>query len=143
MQTKVLGSSGDTTKLPSVVSLPVSWGEVFDRYTIGCIRHTKKASDTTKANAQDAELLKLFNSVPTSVLLEHLKDGLQVVNNGLWDIEDKLRLLEEQGSFGSEFIELARMVYKLNDLRAAYKNMINHELGSDLNDNKIYKRDQP
>jgi hypothetical protein len=68
-----------------------------------------------------------------------LRSELKGVNLKLWDIEDKIRELERQKDFGSDFIETARSVYIQNDQRAALKKQINQLLGSELTEEKSYK----
>ena len=55
-----------------------------------------------------------------------------------WDIEDKLRKLEEEYRFDDEFISLARQVYITNDKRAELKRKINKETGSHYKEIKLY-----
>jgi hypothetical protein len=47
------------------------------------------------------------------------------INEKLWDVEDKLRVLETEKRFEGEFVELARKVYFTNDERFRLKNEIN------------------
>ena len=63
-----------------------------------------------------------------------------MVNAALWDIEDAIRVCEQNGDFGPHFIELARSVYRHNDRRAAIKHAINTLLGSPLVEEKSYAR---
>jgi predicted nucleic acid-binding Zn-ribbon protein len=63
---------------------------------------------------------------------------LRKVNQNLWKIEDRLRVLEKEQRFDNEFIELARSVYKLNDQRAEIKRKINKETNSEYKEIKIY-----
>lgn len=65
-------------------------------------------------------------------------DQLRKVNQSLWKIEDRLRVLEKEQRFDNEFIELARSVYKLNDQRAEIKRKINKETNSEYKEIKIY-----
>jgi len=69
----------------------------------------------------------------------HIFGELYKVNKELWDVEDKLRVLERSKDFGSEFIELARSVYYLNDKRAEVKKRINIEYKSQLIEEKSYE----
>ena len=46
------------------------------------------------------------------------------VNSKLWEIEDDIRECESKKSFDENFIELARSVYKTNDLRFEIKSKI-------------------
>jgi hypothetical protein len=56
----------------------------------------------------------------------------------IWDLEDRIRNLENVGDFGSEFIEKARNIYKFNDERARIKKIINLEQGSNIVEEKSY-----
>ena len=60
------------------------------------------------------------------------------VNKKLWKIEDDLRVLEKEQRFDQEFIELARSVYKTNDLRASIKKEINEKYKSNYQEVKCY-----
>ena len=72
-------------------------------------------------------------------ILEHLYKQLQKVNEELWDVEDKLRLLEAESNFSLTFVNFARSVYRLNDERAQIKRKINELSGSELVEEKSYK----
>ena len=67
------------------------------------------------------------------------RQQLKMINEQLWDIEDAIRRLEAAKSFDSEFVNLAREVYKTNDKRAAVKKSINKKLGSALVEEKSYQ----
>jgi hypothetical protein len=56
----------------------------------------------------------------------------------LWDVADELRLCEQRQDFGPRFIELARLVYRANDRRAALKRAVNELLHSPLVEEKSY-----
>ena len=64
---------------------------------------------------------------------------LRTVNAALWDIEDEIREHEARGDFGARFVELARGVYRNNDLRSRVKQRINAAFGSDIVEEKSYK----
>ena len=68
-------------------------------------------------NKNEEEYTKLFNELKT-------------VNLKLWEIEDKIRILESEKIFNEEFMELARSVYFTNDERFESKNKINKYFGS-------------
>ena len=55
-------------------------------------------------------------------------------------LRDDIRAKEAASSFDQEFIELARSVYKQNDLRAALKKEINVLTGSTLVEEKLYQK---
>ena len=63
---------------------------------------------------------------------------LNEINQRLWEVEDKLREHEKSADFGSAFIETARSVYKLNDLRNKLKRQVDALVGSDFTEHKIY-----
>ena len=60
------------------------------------------------------------------------------INSKLWDVEDKLRVLETESRFEGEFIDLARRVYYLNDTRFKFKNEINSITNSEIKEVKEY-----
>ena len=67
----------------------------------------------------------LNDAVHPEILHDPLTDRLLEVNQALWKVEDLLRDFERASSFGEEFIDLARSVYRLNDKRAHIKKDIN------------------
>jgi uncharacterized protein with von Willebrand factor type A (vWA) domain len=60
------------------------------------------------------------------------------INSKLWDIEDELRIIENNKIFDSKFIQLARQVYLINDERFSVKNMINELTDSEIREQKEY-----
>jgi len=128
-------------KTPSIF---ISWGELFDRISILQIKSKKITNENSKINV-DNELnqlnrfpLELFENNFQDPFLESLVADLSVVNEMLWDTEDKLRQKESLKLFDSEFIELARSVYHQNDRRSTIKRQINERLKSDLAEEKLY-----
>ncbi len=125
------------------ISIPVSWGEFFDKITILTI---KKNTISEPAKLQHiAHELRLLtelrnSSITLSEELEKEIERLQKVNQKLWDIEDRIRLCEQNRSFDDDFIALARSVYITNDQRAAIKSRINSILNSDVMEEKSYQR---
>jgi hypothetical protein len=65
-------------------------------------------------------------------------DELKQINELLWDIEDRIRIKEQKQEFDSEFIELARSVYKTNDRRSKMKMNINILFKSVIKEIKSY-----
>ena len=63
---------------------------------------------------------------------------LKLVNQKLWDIEDRIRDKERSKTFDEDFIELARRVYFTNDDRSRIKRNINDTFGSELVEEKSY-----
>ena len=70
--------------------------------------------------------------------IKDLYRSVSDVNIKLWDIEDKLRICEQNKDFGKNFIELARGVYFNNDKRSKIKSGINEVLGSNIKEVKQY-----
>ena len=71
--------------------------------------------------------------------LQVFYEALLKVNNKLWEIEDKIRIFENNKEFNEEFIDLARSVYKSNDERFAIKNDINETFDSEIQEQKEYE----
>jgi hypothetical protein len=70
--------------------------------------------------------------------IETLYHQLVETNTNLWDIEDRLRVLEVEKRFEGEFIEFARKVYFTNDERFRLKNEINKFTDSEIREVKEY-----
>ena len=124
------------------VNIPISYGELVDKLTILEIKQ-KKISDDNKLkniNNEYAELdnvaTKLKNIDKKQYALFYKK--LLTINQSLWDIEDKIRVLEKENDFNTEFIELARKVYITNDKRFDMKSEINKHFGSEFFEEKQY-----
>jgi hypothetical protein len=120
--------------------VPVSWGELVDKITILQIKAERIAAKDARANVAH-ELSSLHRIAGDAILADSLApliEQLQAVNEELWEIEDKIREREAEGDFGQRFVQLARSVYKKNDLRAAIKRRINEALGSELVEEKSY-----
>ena len=123
--------------------VPTSVGELLDKISILKIKQ-EKITDAQKLENINRELTEL-ESIWTGIQdpatdLAELCEQLKAVNTALWDIEDKIREKESANSFDQEFIELARSVYKQNDLRAALKKEINLRSGSALVEEKSYQQ---
>jgi hypothetical protein len=126
----------------SLISTPVSFGELLDKITILEIK-SEQIRDAAKLANVRAEL-DMLNATwaqnlasRTDILAERAE--LKRINQSLWDIEDEIRLKEKAQDFDTRFIELARAVYFTNDKRAAVKRAINLKLGSQLVEEKSYQ----
>ena len=64
---------------------------------------------------------------------------LQLINEKLWDLEDKIRVKELNNEFKEDFIALARSIYKFNDRRSEIKRKINKKYNSIIFEEKIYE----
>ncbi len=121
------------------MKIEVSNGELIDKLSILEIKLNK---------IQDSEKLKnirkeysLLEKVASLIVKrdDPLYRKLLDINLKLWEIEDRIRELEKNKDFGSEFIETARMVYFNNDIRAKIKQEINLKTNSDLFEEKSYE----
>ena len=121
--------------------IPVSWGELIDKITILEIKAERLEAGAARDNA--ARELTLLREVAQPVLAGGqagaLVARLKMLNQTLWDIEDRIRDHERTGDFGPGFVELARSVYRRNDERGAVKREINLALGSVLSEEKSYR----
>lgn len=117
--------------------IPVSVGELIDKYSILQIKRSKVTDDKIpfiekEINSLLPEVSKYLRIDAISVLYEDLI-GLNVQ---LWDIEDKLRRMEKEKRFDEEFITSARSVYHLNDERFNIKSKINRLTDSEIREIK-------
>jgi len=120
------------------VNVPISIGELWDKYTILLIKK-EKIKDEQKISYVLSEikcldsLMNLYSYKNNDLFIK-----LQKVNLELWDIEDNLRIKEKEKLFDNEFIELARSVYYTNDKRAEIKKEINILFNSQIHEVKEY-----
>lgn len=123
------------------MKIEVSNGEILDKISILAIKKSKIQDKAKLENVyhEYQTLLPYFDQIVNNQQLGDLYWNLSAVNTELWDVEDKLRELEKSRTFNTEFIELARSVYYLNDRRAELKKDINVLSGSDLIEEKSYK----
>ena len=126
----------------SLISTPVSFGELIDKITILEIKSEHIRDAVKLANVQTE--LEMLNTTwaqnpasRTDICAERAE--LKSINQSLWEIEDEIRLKEKAQAFDARFIELARAVYFTNDKRAAVKREINLKLGSKLVEEKSYQ----
>jgi hypothetical protein len=126
----------------SLISAPVSYGELIDKITILEIKSERMTDAAKLANVRDE--LQLLNALwagdpasRTDIAAERAE--LKRINEALWEIEDEIRVKERDQAFDARFIELARAVYHTNDKRAAVKRAINLKLGSRLVEEKSYQ----
>lgn len=122
-----------------MITIPVSVGELIDKYTILQIKRSKVSPD--KLLKVQHEIQTLTPQVGKFIIIDTINtlyEDLIGVNTQLWDVEDKIRRLEKDKLFNDEFVGLARAVYHLNDERFAIKNKINMLTDSDIQEVKQY-----
>jgi predicted RNA-binding protein with EMAP domain len=123
-----------------MIKIPVSVGELLDKLSILLIKKQKILNpEKLIFILKEIDLLQnlSYNYLEEKNVIE-LFNELLVVNEKLWDIEEKLRIYEYEENFNSEFIELARLVYFTNDKRFELKNSINSILNSEIKEVKEY-----
>lgn len=123
-----------------MISIPVSVGELIDKLSILRVKKNM-ITDEEKLTFVNKEF-NLLNDLSSDFLSDSqiydLYNRLCITNSKLWYIEDELRVLEKQKSFGNEFVELARSVYFTNDERFELKNEINRKTNSSIKEIKEY-----
>ena len=122
--------------------IEISSGEAFDRLTILKIK-SEKIKDESKLTNVMKEYFYLQNLLNEELeVTEENEDfkRLLEINENLWEVEDLLREYEEAKSFNDKFIQLARLVYVLNDKRARVKKEINLAYGSEFVEEKSYNQ---
>ena len=125
-------------KYLSSIFAPVSLGELIDKITILEIKQVHMTGIKLKNINKELKLLKnLIQDINLEIDID-LINKLKEVNKILWKIEDNIRLKESNKEFDKEFIELARSVYKENDIRASIKKEINQKYHSELVEEKLY-----
>lgn len=126
----------------SLISVPVSFGELIDKITILQIK-SERMRDAEKLGNVRMELEMLASTwaeaPEAKVDIADLWAQLKAVNERLWVIEDDIRVKEKRQEFDAGFVRLARAVYVENDERARVKREINARLGSALVEEKSYE----
>lgn len=118
-------------------SVPVSIGELCDKYTILQIK-SERITDAEKLVKVNNELELLRPIVERFSVSQELLTNLKVINERLWDIEDSIRRKESLKQFDNEFIEIARTVYVTNDARFRAKTEVNERYNSCVCEVKSY-----
>ncbi len=121
------------------ILIPVSVGELYDKYSILIIKQNKiHNADKQAYISVELNLLKTeLNKLP--FFSDDLLNELLNINEQLWTIEDSIRAKERNKEFDEEFIKLARSVYNTNDLRFNVKNKINLNYNSKIFEVKSYE----
>jgi predicted nuclease with TOPRIM domain len=115
------------------VSIPISIGELYDKYTILKIKMEKLKDDKLSFVQKEMDYLEPFIRLYPADYSD-----LKKINETLWEIEDAIRLKELAKEFDEEFIRLARSVYLTNDKRYIFKMKINSFYPSEIMEMKSY-----
>lgn len=124
-----------------LIEVPIAPGELIDKLTILRLKSERIADPAKLANVthEMTVLGKVADAtLPGDEGLMALWSQLYDINAALWEIEDDIRACEARQDFGTEFIRLARAVYRTNDRRAEVKKAINLRLGSAIVEEKSY-----
>jgi hypothetical protein len=122
------------------MKIEISIGEIVDKLSILQIKKNN-IEDVVKLENINKEY-EYLNDVVFNELKISKEDffNLVLINETLWDIEDKIRFKERDKEFDNDFIELARSVYFTNDKRAEIKKEINLKYGSLFVEEKSYSK---
>jgi len=124
------------------IEIPISIGELLDKLSILEIKkHKVKDPIKLKNINHEYDLLSNLSKVlkeKDEKSFNSLFEEILKVNKKLWDIEDKIRILESEKRFDEEFVSVARSVYFINDDRFEIKKKINETFGSDVAEEKEY-----
>ena len=123
----------------NICNIPVSIGELFDKFTILQIKQ-KKIQNTEKLVIVKKEISFLQPFIDKYNLEPEIINELTEINDKLWIVEDQIRNKEKNQLFDDEFIQLARSVYIINDKRFEIKTKINKMLNSCLSEVKSYSK---
>lgn len=120
---------------------PISAGELIDKITILRIKQDKIRGEAAQQNIRheldELEQVRKRTEL-NSTQLAILEEQLFATNLELWKILDDQQEAERAGDFGPRFVEMARLVYKLNDRRATLKKEINQITRSVIVEEKLY-----
>jgi hypothetical protein len=125
-----------------MIVIPVSVGELIDKLSILHVKQLKISNEEKLeyVNKEFELLYNLSSNYFNNQEVENLYHKLIEINKKLWDIEDKLRVIESENNFDLEFIDLSRKVYFTNDERFRLKNEINLITLSEIREIKDYKK---
>jgi tetratricopeptide (TPR) repeat protein len=137
----VRGGASQPDASSGPLTIEVAPGELIDKISILEIK-SERITDPGKLLHVREELAALAAArdkvMTPSTALTKMAGELKEVNESLWQVEDKIRDCERRQDFGAGFTELARLVYRHNDRRAALKRRINELLGSRIVEEKSY-----
>lgn len=121
------------------ILIPTSLGELYDKISILEIKmkHIENPHKLTNVSNEWNQLKEIGIKYPIS---DDLYFKLKEVNQRIWDIEDGIRECERDKHFEERFKDLARGVYFNNDERSRIKKEINEKYGSEIIEEKSYKK---
>ena len=120
------------------MKINISTGELLDKISILEIKN-ELIRDEEKLIPIKKELSALLEISQNLNGSKNWIRKIKVINMKLWRIEDNIRKKEKAKDFDSQFIELARSVYFINDERFKIKDMINQHYHSEFQEQKSYE----
>jgi len=123
------------------ILVPVSLGELIDWLTVLEIKadRIKDPEKLQNIHRELSDLRRAYKGSPCAgVDIDAYRSELKTINETLWEIEDYLRIKEDEKAFDEQFIELARSQYRNSDRRAAVKRLIDNMAGSEVIEEKSY-----
>lgn len=123
----------------SSLLIPVSLGELLDRVSILELKQ-QRVTDSRRLRNITREFALLTGILEKNgfALSDPAMQPLRLVNSQLWDLENRIRLLDRKNNHGREFIQAAREIHRLNDIRHELKRSINLACGSSVVEEKEY-----
>ena len=119
--------------------IPISLGELLDRISILELKQQRVSDPERRRNVlRELALLTGILEKKGFVISDPALQPLRAVNSQLWDLENRIRSLDRKGDHGEKFIQVAREIHHLNDLRHELKHSINLACGSWVVEEKEY-----
>lgn len=124
-----------------MINIPVSLGELIDKISILLIKQVKikEKIQLLSIKKELSYLNKILDKQIKKKDAKNYLNKLKKINSKLWKIEDDIRDCERKKKFNKKFIDLARLVYKTNDMRSQLKSEINKKYDSKIIEVKSYK----
>ena len=114
-------------------------GEIIDKHSILQIKRLACKDNNTQKTVEKM-IGSIENNIPDEIEIfyDFFLKAIGQTNKILWDLEDKIRILNTNQLFNQEFIETSRNIIKTNNLRSELKKKINNFFSSEFHDFKIY-----
>lgn len=118
-------------------TIQCSYGEIIDKLTILEIKLSKCNNEKQKINIKNEyDALKKYRRF--GMEMSELYEELKVINQILWDYEDKIRIKSRLKEFDKEYISISEQIHIHNDLRYEIKKRISLLSNSYIIEEKIY-----
>ena len=133
--------SAQSKPTPGATMVPVSFGELIDKIVILQIKSQRAPSLAMASNAQyELKVLKdtLARVEVSTPRASRLRTELEIINETLWELEDKIRASERSGASDAVIADLAREIIAANDRRAVMKKQLDQCVGCAVISEKVY-----